>query len=182
LGYHLVGPNSRSKQLTDLGQMLVECQIFLYHQEAELEVCEVILAEELGSNLHSSDGRDLPVELDKACTIADGITDERTTEARQLSQHIMGISNVLVDLGMLPVQDIPQLPKSSREVLPAAVLVLMRWPPRPVCGTEFGTATAPVILGHLSHRSFTFPPFFLPLRMAVKDVLVYIYTNGYLLG
>jgi hypothetical protein len=65
--------------------MLVECQIFLYHQEAELEVCEVILAEELGSNLHSSDGWDLPVELDKACTIADGITDERTTEARQLS-------------------------------------------------------------------------------------------------
>jgi hypothetical protein len=134
-----------------------------------------LLAEELGSDLHSSDGWDLPSELDKACTIADGITDERTTEARQLSQHIMGISNVLVDLGMLPVQDIPQLPKSSREVLSAAVLILMRWPPRLICGTEFGTAAAPVILGHLPHRSFAFPSFFLPLRMAVKDVLVYIY-------
>jgi hypothetical protein len=34
------------------------------------------------------------------------------------------ISNILVDLGLLPIQDIPQLPKSTREVLPAASLIL----------------------------------------------------------
>jgi hypothetical protein len=38
----------------------------------------------------------------------------------------MGISNALVDLGMLPVQDIPQLPKSAQEVLMAAGLLLER--------------------------------------------------------
>jgi hypothetical protein len=36
----------------------------------------------------------------------------------------MGISDALVDLGMLLVQAIPQLPKSAREVLSAADLVL----------------------------------------------------------
>jgi hypothetical protein len=31
----------------------------------------------------------------------DGISDERTFEARRILQRVMGISNVLVDLGML---------------------------------------------------------------------------------
>jgi hypothetical protein len=38
----------------------------------------------------------------------------------------MGISNTLIDLGMLPVQDIPQLPKLAREVLLVADLILKR--------------------------------------------------------
>jgi hypothetical protein len=37
----------------------------------------------------------------------DGINGECTTEAGRLSQQVMGISNALVDLGMLPIQDIP---------------------------------------------------------------------------
>jgi hypothetical protein len=36
----------------------------------------------------------------------------------------MGISDVLVNLGMLPVHDIPQLSKSTREVLLTYDLVL----------------------------------------------------------
>jgi hypothetical protein len=36
----------------------------------------------------------------------------------------MGISSTLVDLGMLPIQDISQLPKSAREVLTVAGLIL----------------------------------------------------------
>jgi hypothetical protein len=38
----------------------------------------------------------------------------------------VGISNALVDLGMLPVQDIPQLPKLAREVLIVVGLILER--------------------------------------------------------
>jgi hypothetical protein len=91
--------------------MLEECQILLSLQEADLEVHEAILAEELECDLHSSDGRDLSAELDKARALADGITDERATEAMQLSQRVMGISSALVDLGMLPIQDIAQLLK-----------------------------------------------------------------------
>jgi hypothetical protein len=56
--------SSRSKQLTDLGRTLEECQILLSLQEADLEVHEAILAEELERGPHSSDGLDLSVELD----------------------------------------------------------------------------------------------------------------------
>jgi hypothetical protein len=38
----------------------------------------------------------------------------------------MRISIFLVDLGMLPIQDIPQFLKSTREVLPTVDLVLKR--------------------------------------------------------
>jgi hypothetical protein len=36
----------------------------------------------------------------------------------------MEIPNALVNLVTMPIQDIPQLPKSVREVLPAAGLIL----------------------------------------------------------
>jgi hypothetical protein len=47
-------------------------------------VREAILAEELERSLHPTDGWDLSVELDKACTCVDRIDDERATEAEQL--------------------------------------------------------------------------------------------------
>jgi hypothetical protein len=64
------------------------------------------------------------MEIDKAHALMDGITDERAAEVMPLSQHVMAISTALVDLGMLPVQDIPQLLKSAREVLPTTDLIL----------------------------------------------------------
>jgi hypothetical protein len=64
------------------------------------------------------------MEIDKAHVLMDGITDERAAEVMPLSQHVMAISTALVDLGMLPVQDIPQLLKSAREVLPTTDLIL----------------------------------------------------------
>jgi hypothetical protein len=42
----------------------------------------------------------------------------------RLSHRVVGISNALADLGMLPIQDIPQLPKSAWEVLSVADLIL----------------------------------------------------------
>jgi hypothetical protein len=64
------------------------------------------------------------VELDKARVHVDWIDGDRATEAEQLSQRLMRISVVLVDLGMLLVQDIPQLLKSAQEVLRTADLIL----------------------------------------------------------
>jgi hypothetical protein len=104
--------------------MLEERSILLCLREADLEVHEAILAEEIESSMHSSDRCDLSMELDKGCTLADRITDECAAEARQLSQHIMGILSALVDLGTLPIKDIPQLLKSAREVLSMADLIL----------------------------------------------------------
>jgi hypothetical protein len=54
----------------------------------------------------------------------DRIMGECTTEARRLSQLALGISNALVNLGMLPVWDIAQFLKSAQEVLTMTGLLL----------------------------------------------------------
>jgi hypothetical protein len=38
----------------------------------------------------------------------------------------MHVANVLINLGLLPIEDIPQLPKIAREVLPVVALILKR--------------------------------------------------------
>jgi hypothetical protein len=75
-------------------------------------VREAILAEEIERGQNHPDGQDLSTELDKAPTHAN------------YRLQVMRIFGVLVDLGILPVQNIPQLPKSAREVLPAVDLIL----------------------------------------------------------
>jgi hypothetical protein len=92
----------------------------------DMEVQEVILAEELERGLHPTNGQDLSAELDKACAQVAMINGERAAEAKQLSQWVVRISNILVDLGILPAQDIPQLLMSAREVLPVVDLILKR--------------------------------------------------------
>jgi hypothetical protein len=49
---------------------------------------------------------------------------ERATKAGKLSTLVVGISNALVDLRMLPIEEIPQLLKIVHEVLVAAGLIL----------------------------------------------------------
>jgi hypothetical protein len=76
------------------------------------------------SGLHPFDGRDMLVELEEIHTHMDGITGERTTEARRLLQLAVGISNALVNLGMLLVWEIAQFLKSAQEVLTMTGLFL----------------------------------------------------------
>jgi hypothetical protein len=76
------------------------------------------------SGLHPFDGRDMLVELEEIHTRMDGITGERTTEARRLLQLAVGISNALVNLGMLLVWEIAQFLKSAQEVLTMTGLLL----------------------------------------------------------
>jgi hypothetical protein len=95
--------SSRSEQLTDLGQTLEEHQILLCLLEKDLEVQEMILAKELQCGQHPIDGQDLSTELDKALMHVDRIDGEHAIEAEQLSQRVVRISNVLVDLGLLSI-------------------------------------------------------------------------------
>jgi hypothetical protein len=104
--------------------MLDECHILLCLQETDLEVREVILVEELERGLHPTNERDLSMELDKAPSRVDRIDCEHVAEVKQLSQQVVWISSILVDLGLLPVHDIPQHPKSARRVLPVVDLIL----------------------------------------------------------
>jgi hypothetical protein len=64
------------------------------------------------------------VELKKACTRMDIIAVDPATEAERLSQQVMRVVGVLIDLGLLPVEDILQLLKTTQEVLPAVTLNL----------------------------------------------------------
>jgi hypothetical protein len=104
--------------------MLEQCQILRSLQEMDLEVHEVKLAEEQARGPHPFDGRDLLAELEELCMRAAGVEDEHVAEAGKLSMLVMGISNVLIDLRTLPIQDIPQLLKTTQEVLAAVGLIL----------------------------------------------------------
>jgi hypothetical protein len=84
----------------------------------------VILLEELNHGLHPSNGRDLSAELDEACACMNRINGERAAEAERLSQLVMRIFGVLTNQGMLPIQNIPQLPNLARQVLMAVGLIL----------------------------------------------------------
>jgi hypothetical protein len=52
------------------------------------------------------------------------VESKRTIEAMQLSRSVMEISDVLVSLGVFPIWDIPEQPRSTQDVLMAASLVL----------------------------------------------------------
>jgi hypothetical protein len=87
-------------------------------------VREAKLAEEQARNLHSFDGRDLSTELEQRHARVAWVEDECIIEAGMLSTLVVRISNALVDLGMLPIWDIPQLLKMTQEVLVADGLIL----------------------------------------------------------
>jgi hypothetical protein len=70
-------------------------------------VQEAILAEEQAHSLHFFRGCDLLAELEGLCVCMDRAEVEHATEAGQLSRLVTEISNALVDLGMLPIREIP---------------------------------------------------------------------------
>jgi hypothetical protein len=76
-------------------------------QETDLEVREAKLVEEQAHSLHPFDGWDLPTELEKLHARMAGVDDEHAIEARELLRLVVKISNALVNLGMLLIQDIP---------------------------------------------------------------------------
>jgi hypothetical protein len=87
------------------------------------EVQAVKLVEELACGVHFFDGRDMSVELEGLHARMTSVEDECPTEAGKLSMLVVGISNALVDLKMLPIWDIPQLPKIAQKILTAAGLI-----------------------------------------------------------
>jgi hypothetical protein len=80
----------------------------------------------LEHGLHPPDERDLSMELDKACTYMDRTSSDCAIDAERLSWQVVQVSGILVNLGMLPIQDISQLPKTAWEVLPVINLILKR--------------------------------------------------------
>jgi hypothetical protein len=106
--------SSRSGLLNILSQMLEEHTTLLGLQEMDREVREAIQAVELEHGLYPPDGHDLSVELDKAHASVNRMVYDRNTEAEQLLQQLVQVANILVDLGLLPIEDIPQLLNTSQ--------------------------------------------------------------------
>jgi hypothetical protein len=99
--------SSWSGRLNDLSQTLEERATLLGMQE-------VISAVELECCLLPPVGQDLSAELDKAPTSVNRTADDRAAKAEWLSLQVVQVAGVLVDLGLLPVEDIPQLPKTAQ--------------------------------------------------------------------
>jgi hypothetical protein len=89
-----------------------------------LEVHEAKLMEEQAWGLHPFDRWDLLAELEEIHVRMPRLEDEHASKSEKLLVLVMGISNALVDLRMLPIQDIPQLLKIAQEVLTIAGLIL----------------------------------------------------------
>jgi hypothetical protein len=123
---HVSASSSWSKWLNALSWSLEERTALLCLQETDMKVHEVILAEGLEHGLCPPNGRDLPAELDEAHTHVRRTTDDIAAEAEWLSRQVMQVAGVLIDLGLLPIEDVPQLPKIAREVLSVVDLILKR--------------------------------------------------------
>jgi hypothetical protein len=98
---------SNTKHSINFNTMLEVRQILLSLQEIDLEVREVMLVEEQALNLYSFDEWDLSVELEENRMRVTRVEDEHTAKAGELSTLVMEALNALVDLRMLPIQDIP---------------------------------------------------------------------------
>jgi hypothetical protein len=66
------------------------------------------------------------VELERLREHEDGVEDEHAVEAKQLSRSVRDISNALVNLIVLPIQDIPLQPRSTKDVLTTFSLIWER--------------------------------------------------------
>jgi hypothetical protein len=87
--------------------MLENHTTLLGPQEMDLKVREVILAVELECGLHPPDRRDLSVELDMAHASVNKMVDDRAAEAKRLLRQVVQVAGILVNLGLLPIEDIP---------------------------------------------------------------------------
>jgi hypothetical protein len=80
--------------------------------------------EEQVHGLPSFDWRDLSAGLEELRLRMAEIKDERATEVVILSRLVMEICDTLINLRVLPIRDVPQLPKLAQEVLVPAGLIL----------------------------------------------------------
>jgi hypothetical protein len=105
-------------------------------------------------------------ELDKARTCVDRTAEDCVTKAERLSRQVVHVFSFLVDLGLLPIKDIPKLPKIAQEVLSVADLILKRLKEAlasgVVCGTELCGGCHARDFGSYTPSPFHFP-FFCPL-------------------
>jgi hypothetical protein len=94
----------------------------------------------------------------------------------KLSKLVMEVSNTLVDLGMMPIRDIPQLPNMAQEVLAVADLILERLREEHASRTELWPAAVSVAPGRPACCFFPFPLFWNCCNVHThRYIYIYIY-------
>jgi hypothetical protein len=66
-------------------------------------------------SLHSFDGHDLPTELEELHARVARVEEEHVTVAGEMVALVVEASNTLMDLGMLPIWEVPQNPKKAQD-------------------------------------------------------------------
>jgi hypothetical protein len=112
---------SCTKHSHNFYKMLEEIEILLSLHKKDLKVWEAVLAEAQTCGIYLRDGRDLLEELRKRMA---GVDEERVVEAEKLAALVTETSRDLMDLGLPPIQEIPQVLRKAWEVLKAARIVL----------------------------------------------------------
>jgi hypothetical protein len=87
-------------------------------------VHEVVQSEELERGLRPSNRQYLSVELKKIHVHVDRIAVDLAAKAERQSQQVVRVADILINLGLLPIEGIPQLLKTTQEALPTVTLIL----------------------------------------------------------
>jgi hypothetical protein len=76
-------------------------------QKKDLKMREAKLVDKQACGLDFFDRRDLPAELEELRTRVAGVEEERAVKVGKLAALVVEASNTLVDLGMLPIWEVP---------------------------------------------------------------------------
>jgi hypothetical protein len=111
------------KHTLSLDKMLEETKVLLEEKKQDHKVWEAALVEVKTRGLNPQDNRDLLVELRERLGEVEA---DHVTEAEELASLMTNISKVLMDLGLSPIQGIPQVRNKAREVLKVTGSILER--------------------------------------------------------
>jgi hypothetical protein len=103
----MVEHTARSRQVLDLDKMLGEKRARLDEQEWDLELCMVALAEAQARGISSWDNCDELMEFIKLRRLLQDVKADRVTEVGQLATLVREVSQVLENLGLPPILEIP---------------------------------------------------------------------------
>jgi hypothetical protein len=110
----------------ELDRVLSGHRFILSVQETDLERQKEKLAQDQVRGLYRPDGRNKSSEMGKLCESVAEAEDDHAAEAEQLWWPIREISDALVDLNVLHIQDVPSQSWLAKDVLVAASLILER--------------------------------------------------------
>jgi hypothetical protein len=120
----MVAHTAHAKHSLGLDKMLGEKKVELNGRERDLELCEAALAEVQTRGLNPRVNHDELMEVIELHRFLQYAEEDRGIEAGQLLTLVRDMTKVLVDLGMPPISEIPQDPRTTDDVLEVVNIIL----------------------------------------------------------